>query len=127
MPARSSLRVTAKRVLSALQRGGFRHLRGEPVRGHTPSRCNWTRIGVAYESQDGSFNLRFDYLPADLNGTTVQLRDFVQREVGSSPTGDAGSPAEDEDVTVPYCSAASSKNTSARNMRAWCAHLRGST
>ncbi len=36
----------------------------------------WTRIGVAYENQDGSWNLRFDYLPADLANTTIQLRDF---------------------------------------------------
>ena len=49
----------------------------------------WTRIGVAYENQDGSWNLRFDYLPADLNGTTVQLRAF--------PARTDGSPAEDEE------------------------------
>jgi hypothetical protein len=48
-----------------------------------------TRIGVAYENQDGSRNLRFDYLPADLNGTTVQLRDF--------PAPTDGSPIEDEE------------------------------
>jgi hypothetical protein len=40
----------------------------------------WTRIGVAYENSDGSWNLKFDYLPADLGATTVQLRDI--RRVG---------------------------------------------
>ncbi len=43
----------------------------------------WTRIGIAYGNKDGSWNLRFDYLPADLNGTTVQLRDFPARTDGS--------------------------------------------
>ena len=35
----------------------------------------WTRIGVAFENNDGSWNLRFDYLPTDPN-TTIQIRDF---------------------------------------------------
>jgi hypothetical protein len=35
----------------------------------------WTRIGTAFENaRDGSWNLRFDYLPLDGN-TTIQLRD----------------------------------------------------
>jgi hypothetical protein len=64
---------------------------------HTPSRGNyWTRIGVGYENHDGSFNLRFDYLPADLNGTTVQLRDFQRRDgaddEGSSDEGISAQP-----------------------------------
>jgi hypothetical protein len=40
----------------------------------------WTRIGVAFENKDGSWNLRFDFLPARPDGTTVQLRDFEQKE-----------------------------------------------
>ena len=36
----------------------------------------WTRIGVAFKNRDGSYNLRFEYLPADLANTTIQLRDF---------------------------------------------------
>jgi len=60
----------------------------------------WTRIGVAYENHDGSWNLRFDYLLADLANTTIQLRDFVQREGGSNPTGDAGSPREEEEQGI---------------------------
>ena len=36
----------------------------------------WTRIGVAFKNRDGSYNLRFEYLPADLANTTIQFRDF---------------------------------------------------
>ena len=36
----------------------------------------WTRVGVAFENQDGSFNLLFDFIPTDMQGTTLQLRDF---------------------------------------------------
>lgn len=33
----------------------------------------WTRIGTAFQNQDGSWNLRFDYLPTNPTGT-VQMR-----------------------------------------------------
>ena len=33
----------------------------------------WTRIGIAFQNQDGSWNLRFDYLPTDPT-STVQMR-----------------------------------------------------
>ena len=33
----------------------------------------WTRIGTAFQNQDGSWNLRFDYLPTD-PAMTVQMR-----------------------------------------------------
>jgi len=36
----------------------------------------WTRIGVAFENTDGSWNLRFDYLPARPGETTIQMRPF---------------------------------------------------
>ena len=36
----------------------------------------WTKIGVAFQNKDGSYNLRFDYLPAHLADTTIQLREF---------------------------------------------------
>ena len=39
----------------------------------------WTRIGVAFENRDGSWNLRFDYFPID-SKTTVQLRDIDARD-----------------------------------------------
>jgi len=35
----------------------------------------WTRIGVAFEKTDGSWNLRFDYLPTRAD-TTIQMRPF---------------------------------------------------
>lgn len=35
----------------------------------------WTRIGSAYKNRDGSLNLRFNYLPADLANTTIQVRE----------------------------------------------------
>jgi hypothetical protein len=35
----------------------------------------WTRIGVAFENTDGSWNLRFDYLPTRAD-TTIQMRPF---------------------------------------------------
>ncbi len=33
----------------------------------------WTRIGTAFQNQDGSWNLRFDYVPTD-PGVTIQMR-----------------------------------------------------
>lgn len=33
----------------------------------------WTRIGTAFQNQDGSWNLRFDYLPTN-SGITIQMR-----------------------------------------------------
>ena len=39
-------------------------------------KSHWTRIGVAFENKDGSFNLLFDYVPADLAKTTIQMRAF---------------------------------------------------
>jgi hypothetical protein len=53
----------------------------------------WTRIGVASQNSDGSWNLKFDYLPADLGATTVQLRDF-RRVGGEEAEPDKGVPAE---------------------------------
>lgn len=43
--------------------------RGEGKKGY------WTRIGTAFRNRDGSLNLRFDYLPADLGATTIQVRE----------------------------------------------------
>lgn len=39
----------------------------------------WTKIGVAFQNNDLSWNLRFDFLPTDPN-TTIQLRDFRERD-----------------------------------------------
>lgn len=37
----------------------------------------WTRIGVAVENRDGSFNLIFNFLPSDPQ-TRLQMRDIDQ-------------------------------------------------
>jgi hypothetical protein len=58
-----------KQVVAAIERG-----EGEN------KKTFWTRIGVAFENRDGSYNLLFDYLPARMEGTTVQLRDFEAKE-----------------------------------------------
>jgi hypothetical protein len=42
-------------------------------------KSRWTNIGVAFENRDGSYNLRFDYLPTDMAGTTIQMRAFDPR------------------------------------------------
>jgi len=39
-------------------------------------RSFWKDIGVAFENRDGSWNLRFDYLPARMGETTIQMREF---------------------------------------------------
>ena len=44
----------------------------------------WTKIGVAFPNKDGSWNLRFDYLPAHLADTTIQLRDIEPKD--AAPT-----------------------------------------
>jgi len=40
----------------------------------------WTKIGVGFQNKDGSWNLRFDYLPARLAETTIQLREFDPKD-----------------------------------------------
>jgi hypothetical protein len=40
----------------------------------------WTRIGAAFANRDGSWNLRFDYLPARMADTTIQMRPVEERE-----------------------------------------------
>ena len=40
----------------------------------------WTRIGVAFQNRDGSWNLRFDYVPARMAETTIQLRDLESKD-----------------------------------------------
>ena len=43
-------------------------------------RSRWTNIGIAFQNRDGtSWNLLFDYLPANLSTTTIQLRPFEPR------------------------------------------------
>jgi hypothetical protein len=58
-----------KQLVAAIERG-----EGEEKKTY------WTRIGVAFENRDGSWNLRFDFIPARMGETTVQLRDFDSKE-----------------------------------------------
>ena len=58
-----------KQIVAAVERG-----EGETKKSY------WTRIGVAFENRDHSYNLRFDYIPARLDSTTIQLRDFDAKE-----------------------------------------------
>jgi hypothetical protein len=44
----------------------------------------WTRVGVAFENSDGSYNLLFDFVPTDMQHTTLQLRDIDQERGGRS-------------------------------------------
>lgn len=39
----------------------------------------WNRIGAAFENRDGSWNLRFDYLPTGASETTIQMRPSTLR------------------------------------------------
>jgi hypothetical protein len=40
----------------------------------------WTKIGIAFQNKDNSWNLRFDYLPANFAETTIQLREMDAKE-----------------------------------------------
>jgi len=50
----------------------------------------WTRIGTAFQNQDGSWNLRFDYLPT-APGVTIQMRPAKAADHDGERAG-AGSP-----------------------------------
>ena len=51
-------------------------------------RSRWTNIGIAFENRDGSWNLRFDYLPSNMADTTIQMRPFDPRSE-EQPTASA--------------------------------------
>jgi hypothetical protein len=57
-----------KKIVAVVERG-----EGNNKKGY------WTRIGVAFANKDGSYNLRFDYVPTDPQ-TTIQIRDFDPKE-----------------------------------------------
>jgi hypothetical protein len=56
----------------------------------------WTRVGVAVENKDGSWNLRFDYLPARMGETTIQMRKIEPR-----PESDAAEPEPAREAAKP--------------------------
>lgn len=58
-----------KQIVAAVERG-----EGESKKSY------WNRIGVAFENRDGSYNLRFDYVPARMGETTIQIRDFDPKQ-----------------------------------------------
>ena len=57
----------------------------------------WTRIGVAFENRDGSYTLRFEYLPARMAETTIQMRPFTHRATADAApaTNLAEAPSDD--------------------------------
>lgn len=64
----SNSRANMKQIVAVVERGEG-----------ADAKKFWTRIGVAFENRDGSWNLRFDYFPTNA-GTTVQLRDIEERD-----------------------------------------------
>ena len=46
------------------------------------AKSRWTTIGTAFQNKDGSFNLRFEYMP--VTGATVQIRPFSKRDQRNS-------------------------------------------
>ena len=64
MPAKKMMQL-----VSVVERG-----EGDEKKGY------WTRIGAAFENRDGSWNLRFDYLPAQMASTTIQMRPATDRD-----------------------------------------------
>ena len=59
------------------------------VRKDRNDKNHWTTIGVAFENSDGSFNLRFDYLPTD-PATTIQLRAFDDKSDDTAAGNQSG-------------------------------------
>lgn len=43
----------------------------------------WTRVGVAFVNKDGSLNVKLEAIPVS---GELQVRDYVPREDGASPT-----------------------------------------
>lgn len=57
-----------KQIVAAVERG-----EGEDKRSF------WTKVGVAFENEDGSWNLKLNFYPTN-PATTLQLRDIEPRE-----------------------------------------------
>ncbi len=64
----SKARTNMKQIVAVVERGEG-----------ADAKKFWTRIGVAFENRDRSWNLRFDYFPTN-SATTVQLRDIDERD-----------------------------------------------
>jgi hypothetical protein len=61
----------------------------------------WTRIGVAFENNDGSYNLRFEYLPARMAETTIQMRPFTHRAAADAAPATSSSEGPTDDAVEP--------------------------
>jgi len=48
----------------------------------------WTQIGVGFVNADGSLNLLLNFLPTDLSGTTIQVRDPKPYDAKADHAGD---------------------------------------
>ena len=73
---RLAKRASEKKGRFVMKTNGKMEIFGVVRRGEgKAARGFWTRIGTAFKNRDGSFNLRFDFLPADLAGTTIQVRE----------------------------------------------------
>ena len=63
---------------------GMKQLVGVVERGEGDKKKSfWTRVGTAFENGDGSWNLLFDYFPAN-GATTVQIRDIDKKKEDDS-------------------------------------------
>jgi hypothetical protein len=40
----------------------------------------WTSLGLAFRNRDGSLTLKFDYVPARMGETTIQLRELDSKD-----------------------------------------------
>ena len=50
------------------------------VRPTSNDKAFWTRVGVAFENNDGSLNLVYDLVVVPREGETIQLRDFNDKK-----------------------------------------------
>ena len=74
----------------------MRHRLGARLHGPpcAPKATSRTRIGVAFQNLDQSWNLRFDFIPARMGETTIQLRPFdAKPEEGAAEPEPAPEPA----------------------------------
>lgn len=65
----STTKKNMKQIVAAVEYG-----EGETKRSY------WTKIGVAFQNDDGSWNQLLDFVPTNLRPTTIQMRDIEPRE-----------------------------------------------
>lgn len=69
----------------------------------------WTKIGCAWINRDGSLNIQLDFIPADLNAGTINLRKNEPRKapvdvVTAATSGDfdQSAPSDSDHDDFPY-------------------------